>query len=292
MIDDSEPTGSADSSGETGQSALRGLSANYSKIASRYDATRDLPEGMLAACYDRLISQGLFPPGGRILDAGCGTGQVSLPLAARGYDVRGIDIATAMTSVAQAKVRPDWRARYTVGDVRDIPAEDGSFDAAVVSKLFQHVEDWQQGCRELIRVVRPGGCIVQINERGAFGNAVRRFFSRKADERGFGNRYAGLNPHGGAELSAFMRSQGCQPVPIDMSDLRWETEISYGEAIGRIQEGLFAEFWDLPREVHDQLVAKTLAWIDTQPDGRDTVERLRPYLVVEVFWTPGDGIAV
>jgi SAM-dependent methyltransferase len=70
------------------------------------------------------------------LDAGCGTGQVSLPLAARGYDVRGIDISKEMTMLAQAKVRSTWKADYSVADVRSIPAEENSFDAAVVSKLF------------------------------------------------------------------------------------------------------------------------------------------------------------
>jgi hypothetical protein len=134
--------------------------------------------------------------------------------------------------------------------------------------------------------VRPGCCIAQINERGAFGNAVRHYFSQKADELGFSGRYAGLNPHSGEELVAFMTTQGCQPVRVDMSDLRWDVAVSYGEALGRIREGLFAEFWRLPREIYDRLTADTLAWIEAQPNGRDTIERLRPYLVVEVFRTP------
>src|SRR6202453_579857 len=122
-----------------------------------------------------------------------------------------------MTALAQFKLHPTWQAHYTVGDVRSITADDDSFDAAVVSKLLQHVQDWRQACRELIRVVRPGGTILNINERGAFGNTVRRTFSRKADELGFHQRYAGLNPHGGNDLAAFMTAQGCQAIAPDMS---------------------------------------------------------------------------
>jgi ubiquinone/menaquinone biosynthesis C-methylase UbiE len=208
MVDDNDLSCGPASGRQTAPKTVHGLTWDYSKVASQYDATRDLPEEKLMACYDRLIEQSLFPKSGKILDAGCGTGQASLPLAARGYDIHGIDISQDITARAQSKVLPTWRAGYSVGDVRSLAADDSSFDAVVVSKLFQHVEDWREACRELIRVVRPGCYIVQINERGAFGNSVRRYFSRKADELGFRGRYAGLNPHSGEELAAFMRSQG------------------------------------------------------------------------------------
>ncbi|MEJ0076539.1 MAG: class I SAM-dependent methyltransferase [Alphaproteobacteria bacterium] len=265
--------------------APSGRTSNFSAIASCYDTTRDMPEGCLLACYDRLIARTLFPPRGRILDAGCGTGQVSLPLAARGYEVCGIDISREMIELAQSKVGSGWSAEYAVGDVRDIAHDDASFDAVVVSKLFQHVEDWKRSCCELIRVVRPGSPIIQINERGVFGNSVRRYFSSRADELGFTHRYVGLNPHSSAELSAFMTRQGCTAVPVDMSDLRWELTVTYGEAIDRFQQRLFAEFWYLPADTYARLVAETAAWIESQPSGRDTVEKLEPYLAVEVFRT-------
>ncbi len=263
-----------------------GPASDYSRIASRYDSTRDLPKEHLIACYARLVERGLMPNRGAILDAGCGTGQVSLPLVEQGYDVHGIDIAAKMIEIARTKVQPGGRAHYAVGDVRDIALHAGSIDAVVVSKLFQHIEDWKGVCRELIRVVRPGACIIQINERGAFGNAVRRYFARRADELGFAGRYLGLNPHGEAELRAHMKAEGCDAIPVDASDLRWTTSISYGEALGRLLEKLYAEFWYLPEAVHRQLIAETSAWIETHPEGRATIDRLTPYLVVEVFRTP------
>jgi SAM-dependent methyltransferase len=268
---------------------LPGLTRDFSPIAARYDATRGLPENILLTCYDRLNEGGLFPRQGTILDAGCGTGQLSLPLAARGSEVHGIDISQEMVGIAQSKARPDWRAHYQAGDVRDLPYADGRFDAVVVSKLFQHIEDWPAACRELIRVARPGAPIVQINERGAFGNSVRRFFAERAEEIGFPGRHIGLNPHSEAEIDAFMASQGCRVTSLDMSDLRWEVALAYGEAVERLRERLFAEFWCLPAAIYDCVLADTTVWVDTQPEGRKTVERLKPYLVVEVFRTPSAG---
>ena len=271
----------------SGPSPAQGRISDFSRIASRYDATRELPQDKLAVCYSRLIQAGVIPNSGKILDAGCGTGQASLPLAALGYQVLGVDISRDMASLAQSKVRPEWRADYIVGDVRGLQAQDRSFDVVVVSKLFQHVQDWQKVCCELIRVARRAACIIQVNERGAFGNAVRRYFSQKADELGLKGRYAGLSPHsdGEGELMAFMQSQGCQTVAVDMSDLRWDSCVSYGEALSRIQEGLFAEFWHLPKSVYQAVLASTQAWVDAQPQGADTVQHLRPYLDVKIFRT-------
>ena len=272
-----------------GNSVPQGRTSDYSRIAARYDATRDLPDDILLACYKRLIQTGVLPATGKILDAGCGTGQVSLPLAALGYEIFGIDVSKDMTSLALSKVHPDWQANYVVGDVRSIQAESKSFDAAVVSKLFQHVQHWPQACGELIRVVRPGGYIIQVNERGAFGNAVRRYFAQRADELGFKGRYVGLNPHSEDELLAFMQSQNCHPVEVDMSGLRWDMSISYGEALSRIRERLFAEFWYLPENVYEELLAVTQAWIEAHPQGADTIQHLKPYLAVKIFQTPRDG---
>ncbi len=263
-----------------------GVTSDYIPVAARYDETRELPGDRLDSYYDRLIAAGVLPRSGTVFDAGCGTGQVSLPLAQRGHRVRGIDISATMVERANAKVRPGWDAHYAVGDVRDIECADASVDAVVVSKLFQHIEDWQQACCELIRVVKPGACIVQVNERGAFGNSVRRAFAARADALGFRARYPGLDPNSDTDLAAFMAAQGCTAVPADMADLHWTATIEHGEALRRLEDRLFAEFWYLPRDIHDRLIAEVTAWVEAQPSGRAAVETLRPFLVVEAFRTP------
>lgn len=162
--------------------------SNFSPIAERYDATRDIPSAQLRACYERLARQDRLPVQGSVIDAGCGTGQVSLTLAELGYEVRGYYVSATMVAIAQAKCRPEWKAHCAVADVLSLPEPDGGCDAVVVSKLFQHVHEWHSACRELLRVLRPGGCFIELNDRGAFGNSVRKHFAGYADALGHRQR--------------------------------------------------------------------------------------------------------
>jgi SAM-dependent methyltransferase len=162
-----------------------------------------------------------------------------------------------------------------------LPVADASVDAVVVSKLFQHVGDWQTGCRELLRVLRPGCCLIQVNDRGAFGNAVRKHFAARADALGFGERFPGVSDK--ALFNAFMAGQGCEAIAIDVSDLTWSKPVAYGDALAQIGERLFAEFWYLPDDIYRQILDETAHWVERQAEGPRTVQRMTPWLTVEVF---------
>jgi SAM-dependent methyltransferase len=255
--------------------------SDFSPIAARYDATRDVPEDRLRACYERLVACGVLPARSLVLDAGCGTGQISLVLAAMGFDIRGFDVSPEMIDIARRKIRPEWHARYDVADIRALPVADASVDTVVVSKLFQHVGDWQTGCRELLRVLRLGRCLIQVNDRGAFGNVVRKHFAARADALGFGERFPGV--HDRTLFAAFLAGQGCEEIAIDMSDLTWSKPVVYGDALAQIEERLFAEFWYLPDEAYRRILDETARWVDQQVDGPRTVQRMTPRLTVDVF---------
>lgn len=96
---------------------------------------------------------------GRVLDAGCGTGEHTVLLASLGYDVRGVDFSGH--AVRRARAHATERgvpADFAVADVLRLD-EDGAYDTVLDSALF-HVfgpADRAAYVRVLHRLVRPGG---------------------------------------------------------------------------------------------------------------------------------------
>jgi SAM-dependent methyltransferase len=102
-----------------------------------------------------------------VLDVGCGAGATACYLAkAHGCSVVGVDIRESMIAVAQARAqgeRLEDRVEFRGADARDLPFEDGVFDAVLCESVATFVEDKQRVADELARVTRPGG-YVGLNE--------------------------------------------------------------------------------------------------------------------------------
>ncbi|AGZ44868.1 methyltransferase domain-containing protein [Actinoplanes friuliensis] len=104
-------------------------------------------------------------PGQRLLDAGCGAGDVARALAVAvspGGEVVALDHSAATLSAARD--RHDGGAiRYVTGDVSSLDLPDDSFDGVWCERVLQHVDDADVAIGELIRVTRPGGRVCLID---------------------------------------------------------------------------------------------------------------------------------
>ncbi len=95
--------------------------------------------------------------GSRVLEAGCGVGQVVISLRARGFDCYGLDFADKTIANLKA-VFPD--APFHVGDIHNVPFGDGFFDAYISLGVIEHFQSGQlRMVEEAGRVVRSGGHI-------------------------------------------------------------------------------------------------------------------------------------
>ena len=125
----------------------------------------------------RLADRGLLS--GRLLDAGCGTGEHALLAAARGAEAMGVDISPR--AIAKARDKAAERglpARFEVADVLSLEQLGMTFDTVIDSGVF-HVFDDQDRARyvtSLGSVLRPDGCcyLMCFSDRKPGGYGPRR----------------------------------------------------------------------------------------------------------------------
>src|SRR5687767_13871554 len=110
--------------------------------------------------FDRLN----LAPGTRLLDVGCGAGQLTIPAAKRGIDVTGLDLAQNLVDQARERARAEGLdIQIEQGDAEALPFEDASFDVvmSLIGSMFAPRPELVAS--EMVRVCRPGGTLIMGN---------------------------------------------------------------------------------------------------------------------------------
>jgi SAM-dependent methyltransferase len=135
------------------------------ELASSYDEwAEDYEDDVLSLGYAiPAVAAGFVgrfvPLGGRVLDAGAGTGLFGSILSVLGYeDLVGIDISERMLEKAGQKNAYRRLHRMVMGE--PLGFEDGSFSAAVSVGVFTTNHAPPKALDELVRVVEPGGWVI------------------------------------------------------------------------------------------------------------------------------------
>jgi ubiquinone/menaquinone biosynthesis C-methylase UbiE len=113
---------------------------------------------------------------GRVLDWGCGHGQISHLLRERGVDVVAFDYAEGSEpKVVHLEHYPEIEAHVS-GDPVLLPFPDDHFDTVLSCGVLEHVQRPQDSLRELHRVLRPGGrlLIYKLPNRLSYLEAIAR----------------------------------------------------------------------------------------------------------------------
>lgn len=100
----------------------------------------------------------------KILDIGCGTGELAYQLAddLKDSEIHGIDISKTMIDKAKVK-KGNHNVKFKVGDVEDLPYKDNAFDVITCSHSFHHYPDKEKAISEMYRVLKHDGRLMIID---------------------------------------------------------------------------------------------------------------------------------
>ena len=121
-------------------------------------------------------------PGMRILDVGCGTGDLTLILARHvGEEGRvvGLDLTPEMLEVARGKVQASGlggRIELVEGNALALPFPDATFDGVTAGFSLRNMADLDGALREMHRVLRTGGFCLSLDVSKPSARPVRAVF--------------------------------------------------------------------------------------------------------------------
>lgn len=131
--------------------------------------------------YTQIEAEGFYrrlaiPPGSRLLDVACGSGQLALIAARNGVEATGVDIAENLIARARGRARVEGlRARFYEADAEDLPFAAAAFDVVTSVAGAMFAPRPEVAAKELLRVCRRDGAIAMANwtPQGFIGKMFR-----------------------------------------------------------------------------------------------------------------------
>lgn len=147
----------------------------FSTRAGQWDRLR---AELYGASADLTPLAALLDPAWTVGDLGCGTGQTTAALAPFVGSVISVDESSAMLAAARKRLDARDNVELRSGRLEDLPVDDASLDAAVLSLVLHFVVDPARVIAEAARVLRPGGRLLVVDMlpheredyRGAMGH--------------------------------------------------------------------------------------------------------------------------
>lgn len=159
-----KPNDSLPPAGSAAQTRAKNVQAMFQDIAPSYDRMNRLMTGWQDVRWRKQVIQlAQIPPGGRLLDLGAGTGDLTREALRQQPACRPISADFTLGMMQTGKALPGASLTWTAADALCLPFPDQSFDVIVSGFLLRNVVDLDLALREQYRVLKPGGRMVSLD---------------------------------------------------------------------------------------------------------------------------------
>lgn len=149
------------------------LRATFDTVAEQYDTIRPGYPPAAVAELARVAA------GGRVLEIGCGTGQLTVPLARHGLDITAVELGPGLARVARRNLAAHPRVEVLVGAFEEVELPDAAFDLVVAATSFKWVSPDVRIARPA-RLLRPGGALAVLSTEHVAGGTAAFFAAVQA----------------------------------------------------------------------------------------------------------------
>lgn len=239
-------------------------SQSFDRAASVYDQTRPLPDPTATHGIQAILD--ITGPEAFILDAGTGTGRISIPLLKRGVRLVGCDLSMKMLRRLQEKFSS---AQLAQADIAYLPFPASYFDALLTVHVMHLVGPWREALHEFRRVLKPGGKYLNIRTYEPVGISVREqirdFWRSWVSARGGDVQHLGVQNR--TELLQELHEMGANMMEVEV--VRYTHTYTLQEELERYQTRVYSDMWKIPDDIFEASLQELSARMKSDYDSLD-----------------------
>jgi SAM-dependent methyltransferase len=149
------------------------LRTTFGDVPELYDRARPVyPEEV----FDDLVALTRLPDDGRVLEIGSGTGQATLPLAERGFEIVGVELGEHLAAIARRKLAAFPKVQIVHASFETWEPASADFDAVAAFTAF-HWIDPEARYAKPARLLREGGSLAVVETRHVLPEGGDRFWT-------------------------------------------------------------------------------------------------------------------
>ncbi|MCS6846467.1 MAG: class I SAM-dependent methyltransferase [Anaerolineae bacterium] len=233
-------------------------SMSYREIASRYNAINALPPHAALQAGGAIAR---YARGEALLDLGAGAGRLGIPAALAGCRVVALDRELAMLRAGQREASLQAVELPSVqADAVHLPLQDNSFDAVMINNLLHLVPQWEVVLVEAVRVMRPGGVLIQgrdwLDPQSCAGRMRAKWREVVATLRPQMRPTAAAGP---ALFQTLARMGG--QIEAEILAAEWTECLSPARVLHRMRQRMHNETWSLDDDVLEAGLAVFEPWV-------------------------------